>query len=97
MIERVLWNYILYATIKTNKHTSTWTQLLFHALTAGAANRCGVITASVRYKQMIHIDSHNIIIIHSYEYLQSVGIVAQDGSMFLFFSSNRYDAFTILE
>ena len=39
-----------------NKHTSTWTLLLFHALTAGAANRCGVITASVRYKQLIHID-----------------------------------------
>ena len=82
-IESVMELYII--RYYKNKHTSTWTQLLFHALTAGTANRCGVITASVRYKHMIHIDSHNIIIIQAYENLQSVGILAQDGSMFFFF------------
>ena len=83
----MLWNYILHAAIKnkTKKHTSTWTLLLFHALASGTAIRCEVIAATVRYKQLIHIDSHNIIMIHSYEYLQSVGIVVQDGSLFFFF------------
>ena len=48
--------YITRCYKKQNKHTSTWTLLLFHALASGTAIRCEVIAASVRYKQLIHID-----------------------------------------
>ena len=53
-IESVMELYII--RYYKNKHTSTWTLLLFHALASGTAIRCEVIAATVRYKQLIHID-----------------------------------------
>ena len=55
--ESVMELYITRCYKKQNKkHTSTWTLLLFHALASGTAIRCEVIAATVRYKQLIHID-----------------------------------------
>ena len=58
MIERVLWNYILHAAIK-NKTKNILPRgpcCCFTLSPPAPAIRCEVIAATVRYKQLIHID-----------------------------------------